>query len=243
MVATRPDGTLWYYQNGGSSTPYTTPSQIGLGGWQVFDRLLFADVNGDARADIVATKPDGTLWYYQNNGTALPYSGPAQIGLGGWQHFDRLLLADVNGDGRADIVATKPDGTLWYYQNNGTAQPFSGPVQIGLGGWQAFNRLYLADVNGDGRADIVATMPDGTLWYYQNNGTTLPYSGAVEIGLGGWQAYVRLAVADVDGDGLADIVATMPDGGVWYYRNNHTAIPYGGPSQIAAGWNQYSVVL
>jgi hypothetical protein len=55
-----------------------------------------------------------------------------------WGQFRNITLTDVTGDGRADIVATKPDGTLWLYAN-GTSDtaPYSTGTQIGTG-WQAF---------------------------------------------------------------------------------------------------------
>ena len=138
LVARRPDGTLWLYINGGSnSAPYGTGSQIGVG-WQQFSWVLGGDVTGDGRADIVAERPDGTLWLYINGGSnTAPYGTGSQIGVS-WQQFDRIMVGDVTGDARVDVVASRPDGTLWLYTNGGSnTAPYGTGSQIGVG-WQVF---------------------------------------------------------------------------------------------------------
>ncbi|GLY97931.1 hypothetical protein [Actinoplanes sp. NBRC 103695] len=147
MVATKPDGTMWLYTNNfvrDDGVPYSTTRQIGSG-WGGFDRIFAADVTGDRFTDMVATKPDGTMWLYSNNivrDDGRPYSAVRQIGTG-WENFDRIVGADVTGDGFADLVATKADGTMWLYSNNivrDDGRPYSAVRQIGHG-WDGLDRL------------------------------------------------------------------------------------------------------
>jgi hypothetical protein len=54
------------------------------------------------------------------------------------------VVADVNGDHRADLLATKPDGTLWYWPNTGNAShPYGAGAQIGSG-WAGSPRSWPA---------------------------------------------------------------------------------------------------
>jgi Peptidase family M23 len=76
--------------------------------------VAVGDVSGDGYADLVATRADGTLWFYGNSwnsDSSHPYGAGRQIGTG-WSNFAQLALGDVSGDGYADIVGTKRDGTL-----------------------------------------------------------------------------------------------------------------------------------
>ncbi|MCI9882927.1 hypothetical protein MTL_23190, partial [Methylobacterium goesingense] len=90
---------------------------------------------------------------------------------GGWGSDDRFPreLADVNGDGRADIVGFGQDGVYVSLAtgNGHFAQQTFEFAQFGAGanagGWASADRFprELADVNGDGRADIVGFGQDG----------------------------------------------------------------------------------
>ena len=151
--------------------------------------VVSGDVTGDGRADMVARTPDGTLTLYTNGGSnTAPYASGIVIGSS-WQQFTRIMAGDVTGDGRADIVATKPDGTLSLYTNGGNnTAPYATGITIGTS-WQNFRTIALADITGDGRADIAAVGQDGTLTLYTNGGNnTAPYASGIVIGTG-WQNF------------------------------------------------------
>jgi FG-GAP-like repeat len=240
MIARKPDGTLWLYTNGGSNTaPYSTGILIGSS-WQNFRWFLAGDVTGDGRADLVAAGQDGTLTLYTNGGSnTAPYSTGILIGSS-WQNFRNVTLADVTGDGRADLVAVGQDGTLTLFTNGGSnTAPYATGTLIGTA-WQQFTRVMAGDVTGDGRADLVATKPDGTLTLYTNGGSnTAPYSTGILIG-SGWQNFRNVTLADVTGDGRADLVAVGQDGTLTLYTNggSNTA-PYATGILIGTGWQNF----
>ncbi|MFG2105110.1 peptidoglycan DD-metalloendopeptidase family protein, partial [Micromonospora echinaurantiaca] len=165
LITTKTDGTLWLYANNfvrDDGMPYSGGSrQIGHG-WSGFSHIIPADATGDGYTDLVAVKPDGTLWLYANNfvrDDGMPYNGGSrQIGHG-WNGYSRIIAADVTGDGFTDLIALKPDGTLWLYANNfvrDDGMPYNGGSrQIGHG-WNGYSRIIAADVTGDGFTDLIA---------------------------------------------------------------------------------------
>jgi FG-GAP-like repeat len=219
-------------------TPFGAPALAlsafgyGAGGWSsndLYPRVL-ADVNGDLIADIVGFGYDGVYVSLATGGgnfaapqLVLPAFG---VGAGGWTSNDAYprVVADVNGDGRADIVGFGHDGV---YVSLGTGNGnFAPPVLVlsafgvGAGGWtsnDAYPRV-VGDVNGDGRADIVAFGFNGV---YVSLGAVGGGFGppvfvlsAFAPGAGGWTSndtYPRV-LADVNGDRMADIVGFSSSG-------------------------------
>ncbi len=238
MIGRKADGTLWLYANSGSdSAPYGSGSQIGTA-WSQFGWFVSARVTGDNNADVIAARPDGTLWLYVNSGSpTTPYDQGLQIGIS-WDQFSNITSADITGDGRADMVAARSDGTLWLYVNGGNdAAPYSAGAQIGTS-WQQYSQIVAGDVTGDGRADVVAMRPDGTLWLYVNGGSdTAPYSSGTQIGTS-WQQYNRIQLGNVTSDERADVVASRPDGTLWLYVSGGSdTAPYSSGTQIGTGWD------
>jgi hypothetical protein len=143
VLARQPDGGLLLYRGDGG-TSWINPNQAGLQigwGWNMFDRIVGpGDFNGDNKVDVMARKPDGTFWLYPGNG-ALSWLPEHQVDSG-WNVFQTILgPGDFSGDGQfPDLLASKPDGTLWQYKGNGLGTLTQPATQIGLG-WEMYNQL------------------------------------------------------------------------------------------------------
>jgi FG-GAP-like repeat len=197
------------------------------GVWRVEKHVrLLGDITGDGKADIVAFGDDG-VWVATSNGAGFDVARfvIANFGYnaGGWR-VDKhpRFLADVNGDGKADIVAFGDDG-VWLATSNGSG--FNPPQFVladfgyNAGGWRVEDHpRLLADFNNDGKADIVGFGYDGVLLATSNGaGFSAPVLAAGNFGFnaGGWRTekHVRL-LGEVTGDGKPDIVG-FGDDGVW----------------------------
>ncbi|MFI8822477.1 FG-GAP-like repeat-containing protein [Streptomyces sp. NPDC053431] len=156
---------------------------------------------------------------------------------------------DLTGDGRADFLAVKDDGSLRLYSGTGGGA-LAGMRQIGTGGWTGAAVSHRGDWTGDGREDVLARIGD-ELWVYPNKG-----SGELgaRIAMGGrptgWSnaGATPLAAGDVDGDGLPDVLARSTTG-LWLHRGGPAVD--GRPTFAAkaalqigdAEWAGYDVIL
>src|SRR5262249_33488500 len=167
-------------------------------GWRVSKHVrATGDINGDKLEDVVGF---GDAGVYRALSTASGF-GPATFVVAdfgydqGWR-VDRhvRLLADVNGDGRKDIVAFGNDG-VWL--SLATPGGFFTPpafVVAGFGenqGWTLDKHIRTtADVNGDGKQDIVGFGDDG-VWVALSTGNGFSTPQFVLAGFayfaGGWQ--------------------------------------------------------
>jgi hypothetical protein len=94
-----------------------------------------------------------------NGGFAAPVN--TYIGSGGSPSDRWFAVADVNGDGRADVIKYEPaNGMVGVSLSTGNGG-FAAPVNtyIGSGGSPSDRWFAVADVNGDGRADSIKYEP------------------------------------------------------------------------------------
>jgi hypothetical protein len=110
--------------------------------------------------------------------TLLRVSSSMMLGITLDWRLDRhyRFLADINGDGFPDIVAFGEDDVVVAFGNgDGTfAAPrtvISKDFTYSSGGWRiGHSPRTLADLTGDGTADIIAFRTNGGAWVALNNG-------------------------------------------------------------------------
>jgi hypothetical protein len=165
-----------------------------------------------------------------DDGFAEVQTGPVWSDDSGWDDPSNALtlqLGDVNGDGQLDLCGRANAGircVLW--ADGYTTGSFVGPVWSDDAGWDApaqYWSLRLADVTGDGRADLCGRAADGIVCAISlGDSFAEPVSagwGSDTEGYGGddnWPTLVAggpkaVGCSDVDGDGVCDDADACPD--------------------------------
>ncbi len=113
-----------------------------------------------------------------------------------------VCAADVNGDGKVDLISANQDAnSLTVLTNNGSGG-FVISSSPGVGGYPI--SVCAADVNGDGKMDLIcANNADDTLTVLTNNG-----NGGFVIASSPGVGHIPICVcaADVNGDGKVDLI-------------------------------------
>ncbi|MFF1478324.1 FG-GAP-like repeat-containing protein [Streptomyces sp. NPDC058301] len=159
------------------------------GGWGGYNLVVGpGDLNNDGKGDLLTRDDSGTLWLQRGNGQGTGFASRLKVG-GGWNAYNQIVGAgDLTGDGLADIVARTGDGKLYLYQGTGVStSPFKSRLYVGPG-WQQFRNIAApGDLNGDGRADLIATNSRGEAFRYDANGYG-GFKSRVKLG-DGWNTY------------------------------------------------------
>ena len=167
--------------------------------------VAVAAVNGDGRADIVMTNvftdTAGVLLGRTGGGFAAVSTYPT----GSNSYPTGVVVADVSGDGRPDIVTANLNSNTVGVLLGGIGGGFAAVTTYPTGANSGPRDVVVADVNGDGRADIVTANRSN-----DTAGVLLGRAGggfaAVSTFAAGGFFPQAVAVADVNGDGRPDIV-------------------------------------
>ncbi|WP_146179913.1 FG-GAP-like repeat-containing protein [Micromonospora sp. RP3T] len=228
LVTADSSGNLHLRANTGGTGMATFGAPVKIGnGWGSL-RWDIHDWTQDGLADVMMVDTTGNLWAYPNVNGAPSSGRRKQLGVG-WNDYTHAS-ANANTSPRPDHFGIKNStGELFYYPN-GCCK-----VQVDDAGWSN-HRIYPADFNRDGLDDLIAIDPAGYMWYYPNTGQAghAMLGTRKQIGVG-WDS-LRVAIADINSDGLPDAVAAASTGQAWVYPGMST-INWGTRFQVASDWN------
>jgi hypothetical protein len=202
--------------------PISEPSKPGKevpGTFMYSHGLGVGDVNGDGRPDVICT---GGWWEQPAKDTGEPWTFHA-ANLG--DACADMFAYDMDGDGKADILSSSAHkfGIWWHQQRSGTEfirhDLFKDLVS-------ETHAMHFVDINGDGLKDLVTgkrwwshgraepgSDKASMLYWFEarkdKDGMTTfhPHEIDNDSGIG-----TQFAVADVNGDGLLDVVTSNKKG-------------------------------
>ena len=177
--------------------------------------LALSDVNGDGKPDVVVVdlldNSVAVLLNMANQGAAtVTFAAPATFLTG--SRPIKVAVSDLNGDGKPDIAVANSNSTTASLFINTTPigasdATFARGPALNIG--RLATTIAIADLNGDGKPDIVVATLDRIAWVFTN--TTAP--GAATAAFAAPQSFetslvrppVEIEVGDLNGDGIPDL--------------------------------------
>jgi len=181
--------------------------------------IATGDFNGDGNLDLVTDSwGEDRLEILFGDGKG-SFATPGSYVAVGKHPYQRIRVADINRDGKADIVSPNLEGDnvtiLLSDGKGGFRQPPGSPFPCGD---SPFN-VAIGDVNGDGIPDLaIVNSPSSTSDRTGQDGLTI----LIGDGHGGFTKMAgspfvtpkrpnMVAIGDINGDGVGDVVVSNPD--------------------------------
>ncbi|MEK6858935.1 MAG: VCBS repeat-containing protein [Nanoarchaeota archaeon] len=224
------DKKIAWYENNGSTwiersiaTSFLSPKAV-----------FAADINNDTYIDVVSVShtgvDNGQVIWYQNNGSSPPgWTNRTVSNLGPPYSPRTVIVADLDKDGRMDIIVGESLGLgeIYFIKNNGGSPPtWTENVLVSSVG--EIRSLYAIDMDKDNDTDVISASRDNDKieWYQNNGGSPLTWTTRT-INTTADDARSVYAT-DLDSDGDMDVLsASRNDDKVAWYENN---------GSIPAGW-------
>jgi VCBS repeat protein len=185
----------------------------------------FGDLDGDGDPDMLLGTWNRDILFYRNAGSR---SAPR------WTQDEAAAihpprasnstpaLADIDGDGDLDLFVGQANGSVLFYRNAGTPKTPRFELIVDLLGDVRTGRRSapaVADIDGDGRLDLIVGHEAGGATVYRNAGTksSPKFVEAKELALPLPSAATPV-FADFDGDGKLDLISGTSSGGLVFYR-------------------------
>jgi hypothetical protein len=240
-------GLVWTLLGNGDGT-FQAGTSVALAGSSPYN-LIFADFNGDGKIDFAGFDNNNQVNIYLQSAGNFLLTGTPLTTLDAVYNSCNLTAGDLNADGKAEIVSSNCyDNNLTVYVNNGDGTfqtgvyyapgvaPKTGTELSDTAAGLYPEAATIADVNGDGKNDIVVSNDDSsdvTILLGNGDGTvTVPSIG---YAVGGYPR-TPAVVADFNGDGLQDIIVTDDEHSFVYLQGY-------GDGTFRAALNYYSPIV
>jgi hypothetical protein len=214
LLAEQSPGELWSYVGGGADPfGHATPTPIDLSFDLSDPHVALADMNADGRVDVLRhDDEDGWVWLQRWDGPGLHPAEPVAPPPAGLRLGDPgVQLADMDGDRLPDLVRVLRSERRILVAPGAGLGFFEDPVDMSaVPEMSETDRWELADVTGDGAADLVRIgQADVSVWVNHLDGSY------IAGGTHPWpelEADEVVLLSDVDGSGTLDILRVDTDG-------------------------------
>lgn len=256
-----PSSVTWRANASGWSTTENSTSNVA----NTFASALILDMTGDGKDDYVWFDTSSGFWQVQPGNSSGGFDAAISTGYGSATYYNRALPADVDGDGKRDLLVPHSTGANWWWLRHSTGSTFQF-ADTGAPATGSLGDAWTLDADADGRDDLVwAERNAGSaivrLRLNTTSGGTASFSGTAlsawstawpeerfadtePFGNKTWLFRSASRVTDVNSDGRMDLLVSLKydeqDGPGTLWKYYWSALISNGTSFSATGPINYS---
>jgi hypothetical protein len=214
----------YYVDSAGYSHGFVLDLAVSFGEASGGQVLTTIDVPGALDTIVTGVNDAGRLVGYYYDSASVPHG------------FETITSAkdDFGGDGHADMLWRNANGTLAYWQMNGTSIGSSDTVNLSgtpLAPGASWSIVGESDFSGDGEADLLWRNTSGALSLWTMNGSNVVASQSVIFNgstLAPDASWTVAAVGDFNGDGMSDMLWRNASGALSLWTMNGNTVTSAG---------------
>jgi CSLREA domain-containing protein len=182
-----------------------------------------SDLDGDGLADLTVWRAPAGMWYWLTSSSGYSYASAVGKQWGSQAAGDVPFLGDIDGDGVSDLIVWRASAGTWYWLTSTTGYAYASAGSVQWGNQGLGDVPMLADMDGDGKSDLVIWRASTGTWYWLTSSSGSNPASAVGIQWGNQGLGDVPLVADFDGDGLGDLAVWRASTGTFYWLTSSTA--------------------
>lgn len=224
---------------------FAAPVSFGLPNFSAPSSITAADFDGDGKMDIATANagfggtPGVSVLRNISTSGSPNFAAHFELGVLTSSYSQQVIAADIDGDSKPEIVVSSTDyynfggvGAVSVFRNTASSgslstASFSSRADYTVPSYFEPIGITAADMDADGKTDIVATYLEGQVVTFQNSSSigsvSLASNTSLSYNIGPGHNSIGIAVADIDGDKKGDVaVANSTANTISIFRNYGT---------------------
>jgi hypothetical protein len=195
---------------------------------------LLGDIDGDGKAELIVWRASTGTWFWLTSTSGYSYASQGQKQWGNASLGDQPMLGDQDGDGVVDLTVWRASSGTWFWLTSSSGYDYAASGTKQWGNATLGDQPLIGDMDGDGLSDLVVWRASSGTFFWLTSSSGYAYGSQGQKQWGNQSLGDIPMLADLDGDGMGDLVVWRNSSGTWFWLTSSTG--YNVASQGQKQW-------